>query len=199
MSNNWYSIIVNGSRHDFLHSTRGLKQGDPLSPTLFIIGAEVLSRLLNGLHQSPSYHGFYMEKSGPQINNLSFADDIIIFTSGRSRSLQMMMKVLSTYEGVSGQLINKSKSYFIIPSNAFKRTVNRVKQNTDFVQKNDLFTYLGCLLYIRRQRIIYFFDMVSKVVGRISGWQSRLLSFGGKENLKLAVKASHVWRKRYTS
>lgn len=86
MSNNWYSIIINGSRHSFL------------SPALFIIGAEVLSRLLNQLHLSSHFHGFYMEKRGPQINHLSFADDTIIFTFGRSRSLELIMKVLFDYE-----------------------------------------------------------------------------------------------------
>lgn len=64
MSKNLYSIIINGSRHRFFHSTRDLKQGDPLCPILLIISAEVLSRLLNGLHLDPNYHGFYMEKRG---------------------------------------------------------------------------------------------------------------------------------------
>lgn len=67
MSNNRYSVIVNGSRHGFFHSTRGLKQGDPLPPALFILGAEVLSRLLNRLNFIPDYHGFYMERNGPQV------------------------------------------------------------------------------------------------------------------------------------
>ncbi|XP_049357764.1 uncharacterized protein LOC125822409 [Solanum verrucosum] len=83
MANNWYSLIVNGKRYGFFQSTRGLKQGDPLSPALFILGAEVLSRSLNRLHSNPDYHGFFMERRGPQVNHLSFADDIIIFTSGR--------------------------------------------------------------------------------------------------------------------
>lgn len=117
MSNNWYSIIINGVRHGFFHSTRGLKQGDPLSPSLFIIGAELLSRILNNLFHHQHYKGFNMVITGPQINHLSFADDIIIFTSGEKVSLQLIMKTLSTYEMVSDQLINTNKSHFMIPTN----------------------------------------------------------------------------------
>ncbi|PHT25950.1 hypothetical protein CQW23_34431 [Capsicum baccatum] len=71
------------------HSTRGLKQGDPLSPALFSLGAEVLSRMPNNLHQKPLYQGFTMQQKGPQVNNLSFADDVIIFTSGKRTTLKL--------------------------------------------------------------------------------------------------------------
>lgn len=93
------------------------------------------------------------------------------------------MNVLSTYERVSGQQVNTTRSYFIIPVNAFRSTTERVKRTTGFVQKNAPFTYLCCPIYIGRQRIIYFSDIVSKVVSRILGWQSRILSFGGKATL----------------
>lgn len=46
LSNNWYSINLNDGRHGFFKSSRGLKQGDPFSPSLFVICAELLSRLL---------------------------------------------------------------------------------------------------------------------------------------------------------
>lgn len=87
------------------------------------------------------------------------------------------------YDGLSGQLINKNKSHFIMHSNGFKRSVDRVKLLTGLLQKKAPFTYLGCLLYFGRQRIIYFLDLVSKVVSRISGWQSKLLSYGGTTTL----------------
>uniref|UniRef100_M1CSU0 Non-LTR retroelement reverse transcriptase n=1 Tax=Solanum tuberosum TaxID=4113 RepID=M1CSU0_SOLTU len=47
ITNNYYSVIINGQPHGFFHSTRGVKQGDPLFPALFILSAEVLTRALN--------------------------------------------------------------------------------------------------------------------------------------------------------
>jgi len=183
MANNWYSIILNGRRYGFFHSTRGLKQGDPLSPALFILGAEVLSRSLNRLHQHPLYNGFYMEMRGPQINHLSFADDIIIFTSGRKDSLKLIMQTLATYERISGQLINKAKSHFLLHPNAFRTTCDRIKRYTGFHQKEAPITYLGCPLFIGRPRLTYFSDLINKIVNRITGWQSKMLSYGGKATL----------------
>lgn len=58
-----------------------------------------------------------MKKMGPQINHLNFANDVIIFTSGTSRSLELIMKALVTYEKVSGQMVNKNKSHFLVPAN----------------------------------------------------------------------------------
>lgn len=186
MSNNWYSVIVNGSRHGFFHSTRGLKQGDPLSPALFILGAEVLSRLLNNLNFHPQYHGFFMEQKSPQVNHLSFAD-VIIFTSGKRRSLKLIMDTLNTYETVSGQLINKHKSHFMVPTCAFNSIIRRIKRVTGFMQKNSPLPYLGWPIYIGRQRVIYYSDLVSKVLSRITGWQSKMLPYGGR-----AVLVNHV-------
>lgn len=108
--NNWYSVIINGTRFGFFSSSRGVKQGDPLSPTLFIIAAEVLSRNLSMLINSPTYKGFSMSKKGPQINHLSYADDLILFTSGDKPSVKMVMKELNSYQLASRQLINRDKT-----------------------------------------------------------------------------------------
>ncbi|XP_049399716.1 uncharacterized protein LOC125863741 [Solanum stenotomum] len=187
MANNWYSIIVNGKRHGFFQSTRGLKQGDPLSPALFILGAEVLSRSLNRLYNNPDYYGFFMEPNGPQVNHLSFADDIILFTSGRQKTLQLIMQTLQSYEQSSGQSVNTEKSHFMVHSSAFNSTKDRIKRITGFRQKEGPITYLGCPLFVGRPRIIYFSDLINKVLCRITGWQTKLLSYGGR-----AILVKHV-------
>lgn len=112
MSNNWYLVIVNGTRHGFFHSTKGLKQGGPLSPALFILGAEVLSRMLNMFFHQHNYKSFQMK-----INHSNFADDIIIFFFTAKNSLQLIIKALNTYEFVSDQLINKDKIHFMVTKN----------------------------------------------------------------------------------
>ncbi|XP_059292446.1 uncharacterized protein LOC132045892 [Lycium ferocissimum] len=56
--NNWYSILFNGQSTGFFHSTKGVKPGDPLSPALFILSAEVLNRALNALFDCSSYVGY---------------------------------------------------------------------------------------------------------------------------------------------
>ena len=102
MDNNWYSIIVNGKRYGFFHFTRGIKQGVPLSLALFILGELVLSRSLNRLLYYPDNHVFFMETMGPQLNHLSFANDIIFFTPARYKTLKLLMTTFKKYGNTSG-------------------------------------------------------------------------------------------------
>ncbi|XP_060170383.1 uncharacterized protein LOC132601300 [Lycium barbarum] len=74
-SNVWYSVMIYGTRYGFFHSTRGLKQGDPLSPALFILASESLTKAFNHLHDKEGYRGFTVNPNGPQVNHLCYADD----------------------------------------------------------------------------------------------------------------------------
>lgn len=58
VANNWYSVLVNSLDHGFFHSTRGVKQGDTLSPSLFILSTEVLSRALTSLFLARNFRSF---------------------------------------------------------------------------------------------------------------------------------------------
>lgn len=135
IDNVWYSIIINGNRNGFFTSSQGLKQGDPLSPSLFIIGAEVLTRLLNNLMHSDHFLPFSMSNRGPIINHLSYADDIVIFTSGNSKSVKMIMKKIHMYERSSSQRMNKKKCIFLTAPGTGPSRINKIRDSTGFLNR----------------------------------------------------------------
>nr|XP_027108979.1 uncharacterized protein LOC113728817 [Coffea arabica] len=190
ISNVWFSVILNGASHGFFKSTRGLRQGDPLSPALFIIGAEVLSRGLNNLAMQSGFVGFKVPYACPTITHLAFADDVLIFANGSSYSLKVIMQVLEAYQRCSGQLINVLKTcYLVHPSlpPARRRVIERI---TKFTWQPFPIRYLGCPLYFGRCKSSYFGEACQSILGRIISWKSRMLSFGGKIVLIKHVLAS---------
>ena len=82
-----FFVLINGKPCGFFQSSRGLRQGDPLSPALFIIAVEVLSRSLNELMGNPKFDPFSVAQGCPTLTHLAYADDIIIFCNGGKRSL----------------------------------------------------------------------------------------------------------------
>ena len=91
----------------FFKSSRVLRQGDPIFPTLFVIRAEVLARSLNELPLHRRFNPFKVPRRCPVITHLSYADDVVIFTSGLKSSLQLLIGLLNDYGPVSGQKVNQ--------------------------------------------------------------------------------------------
>ncbi|XP_075097807.1 uncharacterized protein LOC142175134 [Nicotiana tabacum] len=187
VSNNWYSILINGQAHGFFKSSRGVKQGDPVSPTLFIFAAEALSRGLNALHTNLYFCGFGMPKWSPKINHLAYADDMIIFSSSDKISLMLIMQVLNAYEAASGQLVNKTKSAVYLYHLTNMEVVSKVERITD-IHRNDFpIIYLGCPIFYARRKLEYYQPLITKVMDKLQSWQGKLLSVGDR-----AVLISHV-------
>lgn len=101
-----FSILINGSPWGFFKSTRGLKQGDPLSPILFILVVEALSRGLQHLQAEGLLETYALPRGAVPVSHLCFADDLVIFTKATRRSLQVLFEFLAKYEIASGQKIN---------------------------------------------------------------------------------------------
>ncbi|XP_073057421.1 uncharacterized protein [Primulina eburnea] len=108
-----FSVNINGSLSGFFGSTRGLRQGDPLSPLLFILRAVYLSRGLDRLYlRHPAIR--YRSSCDLLIFHLAYADVIIIFANGGSRGMQRLLDFLHHYENCSGQMVNAVKGSLIL-------------------------------------------------------------------------------------
>ncbi|XP_058099900.1 uncharacterized protein LOC131244283 [Magnolia sinica] len=113
--NNWFSILINGEPAGFFKSNKGLRQGDPLSPALFLIVMESFSANLKLMIASGGFQQFSRHRGCPVSSHLLFVDDILLFTNGRRDSLLHL---------------NNSLALFQIKALAFQFLVDKVDRKT---------------------------------------------------------------------
>ena len=104
-----FSLVVNGVPLPRLQAKRGLRQGDPMSPLLFVIGMEYLSRILECASIDPLFKYHPICKL-IKLNHLCFADDLMLFSKGNLSSIQIIYKGLEVIAFSSGLCANTSKS-----------------------------------------------------------------------------------------
>ncbi|KAI3463155.1 hypothetical protein Pfo_019818 [Paulownia fortunei] len=175
----WFSVLINGNSAGFFQSSRGLRQGDPLSPSLFIIAADFLSRSLDTLFQH-NKELRYHSKGGLNISHLAYADDVIIFTNSSRMGLRKIIELLRKYAAASGQIINKEKSSFIVSTKCSNLIIQRLQYATGFNFKHLPITYLGGPLFKGNKKCSLFQDLISKMRYKIQGWEKSSLAHGGR-------------------
>ena len=104
-----FEVVVNGGKFAGFKPSRGLRQGDPLSPYLFILGQEVLSRFIEHDLRLKNVAGIKTSISGPTISHVMYADDIVLFSKASRKDAESLVKILEYYRW-SSQAINRRKS-----------------------------------------------------------------------------------------
>ncbi|CAN0888133.1 Transposon TX1 uncharacterized 149 kDa protein [Linum grandiflorum] len=107
-----FSVLVNGEASGYFRSSRGLRQGDPLSPFLFIVVMEVLSGILSKVQQEGLVTGFYMDDSNRegQVNHILYADDALLFCDASEIQVRYLVASLICFECITGLKVNLHKS-----------------------------------------------------------------------------------------
>ena len=104
-----YTLLVNGNLTSTFHPTQGLRQGDPLSPYLFLLCANILSISLLQAEYSNKIKGVKVGRSGISFAHLFFANDSLLFFKNDKNSLGNIQSILNRYCSISGQKINLAK------------------------------------------------------------------------------------------
>lgn len=104
-----FSVLLNGSPGDTFKSSRGLHQGDPLSPMIFILVAEVLARMFLKAQEVGLIHGFKVSKEGISLPILQFTDDTLICMEGDLEEAWKVRNIFLWFEAYSGLRVNTGK------------------------------------------------------------------------------------------
>ncbi|KAA3476902.1 reverse transcriptase [Gossypium australe] len=176
-----YAVNINSSRGRIFQPTRGLRQGDPLSPFLFLICSEGLSSLMRSAKQKGLVKGAKASRRGPEISHLLLADDCMMFGEETEQGPRNMKDILKEYETCSGQCVNFNKSTIFYSSNTTAEVKELVSSMLGVRSSSSLEKYLGLPNVVGKHKKEAFQSILDKITLRIESWSNRLLSQGGKE------------------
>lgn len=185
-----YSFLINGVPHGKVTPSRGIRQGDPLSPYLFILCTEVLSGMCSMAQETGKLPGIKVASGCPPINHLLFADDTVFFTRTSSKCCKALQGIIQQYEAVSGQKINVRKSAITFSARAPEDLKRRVKRTLRINTEGGMGKYLGLPEFFGRRKKDIFVGILDRINKRALSYSNRFLSSAGKQVLLKAVLSS---------
>ena len=174
------SLLFNGSKLSPFLASRGLRQGDPLSPYLFILCMEFLGALIDRKCASGDWTKVKASRGGPGFSHVFFADDLLLFAKATDRNCAAIVDVLNDFCSMSGQKVSHTKSRIFFSPNVPASTKHSICDYLGFLPTDSLGKYLGFLILHKRQSSSDFHIITERVQTKLAGWKSKLLSPAGK-------------------
>ncbi|XP_012477492.1 uncharacterized protein LOC105793109 [Gossypium raimondii] len=169
-----YVVNTNGGYGRSFKPTRGLRQGDPLNPFLFLMCSEGLSALMRLASKERLLKAAKASRRGPKITHLLFADDCILFGEATARGATVLKEILKEYGKSSGQCVNFNKSTIFFSTNTTEDKKNEVSAIMGIRTSTNMERYLGLSNVVGRRKKESFQYLKEKIYSRIEGWSTRI-------------------------
>lgn len=175
-----YSILVNGEPSQAFKPKCGLKQGDPISPYIFILVMELLSKMMIKLEKEGHVQGVKITRGSPSISHLFFADDSLFCFKADNFSCKKVRETIDIFCRVSGEAINFDKSSVIFSPNTPAPLKQVLKGILGTPSSDTLGRYLGCNVEVDGRSSQDFQPLMEKVQKKITSSKHISLSPAGR-------------------
>ncbi|KAL6552332.1 hypothetical protein OROHE_007696 [Orobanche hederae] len=185
MSTVSYQINLNGTLLTPFEGKKGLRQGDPISPYLFVLCMEYLSRMIHTLKDDARFK-FHPKCAKLNITHLVFADDLLFFSNGTPEAVYTLLDLFEQFSSSSGLTANKQKSEIYFSGVNLARR-SEILERAGLQEGTLPFRYLGIPLNAKRLSIVQYQPLLEKMVSKVHHWTAKLLSYGGRLQLIQSV------------
>ena len=182
-----YTLLVNGSISNPFKPFKGLRQGDPFSPYLFLMCANILSLSLQKAEHAKLMNGVKVVRNGCTFTHLLFVDDSLPFFKKDNKSLANLKRILDWYCNLFGQCIILDKSNLFCSPNMPKDEQECLAKQLQVNLVQNPNKYLGLNFKLRGNSVAYFQFLVDKLQSKLQGWKANLLSQARRTTLIASV------------
>ncbi|XP_057248280.1 uncharacterized protein LOC130590240 [Beta vulgaris subsp. vulgaris] len=180
------SVLWNGEiTSDFIPS-RGIRQGDPLSPYIFVLCMERLSQLIQEKLNLNLWKPLMIAKD-IGLSHLFYADDVFLFGKASWANMDVMLEVLRDFGKLSGLFLNNLKSTIIVPRKMDHNVRLSISSHCNLRVSSDFGSYLGIKISPNKLKKTDYQGLLDKTKDRIRGWQAKLLNMAGRCTLIKSV------------
>jgi ribonuclease HI/exonuclease III len=187
----WIAPLVNGRPAKFFQASRGLRQGCPLSPMLYVLQASVLSYQLHYALHNRALSGIKTAPSVKEVSHTQFADDTLLLGAATLKTARILKSELDTYKLCSGSEINYHKST-IYGWHCNPRELLQISRVLEMEASTtwDNFIYLGIPIFKSSLKVAHWTPLIDKLKSKIQNWGVHWLNKAGKLVLMNAVITS---------
>ncbi|XP_071712651.1 uncharacterized protein [Rutidosis leptorrhynchoides] len=176
------SVLINGSPTKEFKIQKGVRQGDPLAPYLFLLAAECLNMLTKTVVRNNSFEGIRVGSKKVLLSQLQYADDTMFFGDWSRKNARSLMKILKCFKSTSGLKINFNKSC-VYGIGISKIDVSNMVSWLGCVAGSLPITYLGLPLGANMKLSLSWDTVFEKFTKRLADWKARAMSYGRRLTL----------------
>ena len=172
------SILLNGVPGPRIKHARGLRQGDALSPMLFILAMDALSLLFDKAEEEGILTAVHARQQIPQRLSI-YADDVILFIKADQREAVATKQILDMFGMASGLVCNLNKSS-VSALVCTEQTLQEISNRLNCQVVALPITYPGLPLHSRKARKADYRALIDKIKNRLASWKTHMLTHGGR-------------------